>query len=148
MNMFTKTIVALILTPLASVAFGTNDVHALSITPYQQQTSKENPRPLPQLHVGDYFVYGNYDYDPTGTLIQRPEASLRVVREEKTQNGTMLVITGSMKEDNTSNSIFTAWQDQNSGLWVRYESESNYSVPVTFLLNNHIGVKAVRGMCQ
>ena len=62
MNMFIKIIVAVLLTPLVSVAFGAGGakpiVHTHSITPYQQQISKENPRLLPKLHVGDYFVYG------------------------------------------------------------------------------------------
>ncbi|MFA5924355.1 MAG: IPT/TIG domain-containing protein [Methylococcaceae bacterium] len=99
--------------------------------PYQQQISKENPRLLPQLHVGDYFVYD--DYSNTGGLVHTEE---RVVREEKNENTTVWVVSN-------TNGIYTRWIDQNSGLMVRGESETNYSVPQNYSINNK-SFKAVR----
>ena len=62
------------------------------------------------------------------------------MREEKTENATMWVITGS----SYSGEIHTRWIDQNSGLMVRGEFEDNYSVPQDYEVNNNKLVKAVQ----
>lgn len=106
-------------------------VHTPRIKPYQQQISKENPRLLPKLHVGDYFVYDYFRYQDNATGYIKE----RVMREEKNENATMWVIssTGEFVKENV---IYTRWINQNSGLMVRGEFEKKYSVPQNWSINN------------